>query len=75
VGRVAGKVRVLAEVELYGRRASVLKAGYGVMSASPSTSKGALTKPTRGAIPVSSTNDKAPVTQEPDAAKVARPVL
>ena len=51
------------------------------MSASPSTSKGALTERTRGAIPVSSTNDKAPVTQEPDAGqcvalhKVARPVL
>jgi hypothetical protein len=34
-------VRVLAEVELYGRRASVLKAGYCAMLASPvSTSKG-----------------------------------
>lgn len=41
VGRVAGKVWGLAEVVLYGRRASGLKAGYGAMSASPSTSKSA----------------------------------
>jgi hypothetical protein len=45
------------------------------MSASPSTSKSALTKRTRGAIPASSTNDNGPVTQEPDAVKVARLVL
>ena len=75
MGRVAGKVWGLAEVELYDRRASGLKAGYFV-----STSKGALTKRTRGAIPASSANDNGPVTQEPDAArmrsfgKVARPV-